>query len=286
MKYKRVLAVLLFMILLVFAGCENQASEVFDAPFFGPELYNASYVYTEGNAVKHMIPIMSKNDLSAVESVYATAKGATFTMTFELEPYEKKVGEYKLYKLILYFSDIVFTEEELDISEIRLISENDEELSVYPYKCQIVPLSGELNQNYININGAPLRIPMDMRHIPLELSKDAAATGNVTVKAVYLTNDSMRMYYDQNSDGSESDHFQEFLLGNESNIKAWKAMFETEQCDNQDFMQYGTSIIVEYEYEGQRYVAVPAVPYTIYNPFDINYESIDLYCAWLGVAKS
>lgn len=101
-----------------------------------------------------------------------------------------------------------------------------------------------------------------------------------------MTNDAMSMYYYRHSDGSESDQFQEFLLGSENDIKIWKAMFETEQCDNREYMQYGTSIIVEYEYEGQIYVAVPAIIYSIYNPFDINYESIDLYCAKLGVNES
>lgn len=284
MILKRILALSAVTVSLIFSisGCKEN-DEAFEEAFFGPELYNASYVYIEGETVEHIIPLMSKIDLSDLESVHEIADGAAYTMTFKTESYEKTVGEYRLYKIILNFSDIVFKKEKLKISEIQITTATGERLAVAPNKCEIVPLSGQLNQDYININGAPLRIPADMLNIPLELSKDTAATGNLTVKGVYLTNDAMRMCCYRHSDGSEGDQFKEFLLGSENDIKTLKAAFETEQGDNREYMQYGTSILVEYEYEGQKYVAVPAIMYSIYNPFDINYESIDLYCTKLGV---
>lgn len=265
-----------------FVGCNgNQKS--YTEMFFGPELYNASYVYWEGKTVKHIIPIMSKIDLSTVESVVEKTDGATYSIDFETESYKKTVGEYRLYKIILAFSDIAFQKEKLVISEVQLTTSAGEQLTIAPNKCEIVPLAGQLNQDYININGAPLRIPKEMLNIPLEISKDTAATSDLKIKEIYLTNSDMSMYYYQHSDGSESDRFQEFLLGYENDIKTWKAMFETKRNDNSEYIQYGTSIIVKYEYDGKIFVALPAVPYTIYNPFDINYESIDLYCEKLGV---
>lgn len=283
MKIRQILALLAVIVLpiLPFTGCK-EIDKAFDEAFFGSELYNASYVYLEGETVEHIIPLMSKIDLSDLESVHEISEGADYTMTFKTESYEKTVGEYRLYKIILSFSDIVFKNDKLKISEIQITTATGERYVIAPNKCEIVPLDGRLNQDYININGAPLRIPMDMMYIPLELSKDTPAEDNLTVKGIRLTNDDMSMYYYQHSDGSESDQFKEFLLNGENDIKTWKAMFEIKD-DNREYMQYGTSIIVEYEYDGQVYVAVPAIVYSIYNPFDINYESIDLYCAQLGV---
>lgn len=140
MKLRRTLALFVTTVSLIFpfAGCkENDVA--FDETFFGPELYNASYVYIEGDTVEHIIPLMSKIDLSDLESVHEITDGATYTMTFKTESYEKTVGEYRLYKIFLIFSDIVFKKEKLEISEIQITTATGERLAVVPNKCEIVP---------------------------------------------------------------------------------------------------------------------------------------------------
>lgn len=269
---KKIVFVIINLIIIIFSfGCAKKNKPNNTPDFYGPEIYNASYAAIPGEMVRHVIPIMSKNDISSAESFDVEVAGGTCNLQCDIEKTDYILDGYTLYRVILDFSDILFDTDRINISEIKIFTDSINFISLIPDKCEVIKVDGIYNVEYVNINGSPLKLPYDLTRIPLELSSDY----NVDITNVYITNNSMAL--DNYNNGTVTDKFQSFSLKKGSGIVNWQADFIIQNTEKSKYKQYGTSIIIEYEYDGQTFYTVPAVPATIYNPFDVNYDSISLY---------
>lgn len=275
--------VILLVVLLFLQGCKDDGISKERKLYYGPELYNASFIHV-GNETRHIIRVMSRKDLSTYTGVRINSTGGAYNYQFTIEDGEFELKEYHLYYLCLSISDVEFEGDQIDIESIELLFEDDNADTLYLDKCKLVKGEENLNQDYVHINGCPLTMPSGMNTLPLELS----AEKKVTVTNVYLTNDEMRLTLFPNEEGERVSKFCEFVVPAAGNIITWIPIMEvgsgksdTEGIDA--YKSYGTSIVVEYSFDGRTYYCIPGVNSTIYNAFGTTAESIETYFEYLGI---
>ena len=271
---KRIIMTVMICMAVMFMSCTRKTNNEYDdIKYFGPEIYNACYVAIPNETVTVAIPVMSKIDLSANTGFDVDVTGGTCDMKTAIEIYDYELDGYKYYKVVLELDNIKFEEEKVKINTIKLYFDDKSCVEIKPDKCEFVQQKGEYNVEHIDINGSPLRMPADMTRIPLELS---TSERKVKVTNVILTNNALMMA-NYRLEG-ESEKFEPFMLSaSTGDVVTWEADFGIENTELTTYKQYGTSIIVEYEYEGNAFYTVPAVPATIYNPFDPGYDGIESY---------
>lgn len=271
---KRIIMTVMICMAVMFMSCTRKTNnESDDIKYFGPEIYNACYVAIPNETVTVAIPVMSKIDLSGNTGFDVDVTGGTCDMKKDIEIYDYELDGYKYYKVVLELDNIKFEEEKVKINTIKLYFDDKSCVEIKPDKCEFVQQKGEYNVEHIDINGSPLRMPADMTRIPLELS---TAEREVKVTNVILTNKALMMA-NYRLEG-ESEKFEPFMLSaSTGDVVTWEADFGIENTELTTYKQYGTSIIVEYEYEGNAFYTVPGVPATIYNPFDPGYDGIETY---------
>lgn len=271
MKKTRLLALnACFLFILCSCGkTTGTASEI-----YGAELYNATFVVMNASdEYKQVIPVMSKVDLTDIQDVQIKGDGGTYDFRYEIEPRDYSLEGYRWYNLVLYFTNINISENALSIKNIDIYTDATNKIALSPDKCQFVYAKKDFNNEYIDINGSPLRIPAEMTTLPLELS----ANDDIKLKDIIVTNDSLIIDEYSCSDFGESAEFQPIAISKNSAEKTIEARFKISESELKEYKHYGTSIIVEYEFDGRPYYTVPAVSTTIYNPFDPDYAGIEKY---------
>lgn len=269
---KRLKLLTIFFVLFFCVGCskEEKKEKTFNEEYYGAEIYNASYLYF-GEDVRHIIPVMSKKDLTKINNIEIESDGGSFDYSYFIEDGEYDLENHHLYRIVLDFMEPVFEADCINISNIKVILDDGTQIEFKPDKCEIAKTDMEYDPEHININGAPLKIPSDMTEIPLELSSDE----EIIIKNIYLTNDSLKVGSYIDNSGEISEDFKEISLN--TNIVTWYGCFGLENTEYTLYKNYGTSIVIEYEYNGEMYFTVPAVPRMIYNPFDTGYDGIENY---------
>jgi hypothetical protein len=241
--------------------------------YYGGELYNA--VYGEaGDNITHIIPLMSKKDMTNVTDIQVESEGGSFDLNYSIEDGEYSYKNYKLYRVCLDFSQITFDQDYIDIKKLIICYEDSKD-EIALDRCQLVKIEGEYNNEYIDLNGTPIKVPQDMTSLPLEISTES----KITIDNIYLTNDCLQVADD---DGNATDAFEPISISKNDDIVTYNLKFKV--SDTSELAQYkniGTTMVVEYTYENQKYYTVSAIPRTIYNPFDSGYDGIDHYFSYL-----
>ncbi|GEM_PF-6527198 len=275
---KRVSILWVFTILLpLLCGCSPREKEP-KKIYYGSELYNASYVYTGEGEVLHIIPVMSKKNLSELKDIKAFSTDGSFILRSVIEDGEYEYKGYHLYRLCLFFSEIEFRERSLNVDRLELYFNDGETDTIEIKKCQIVKSPGELNTELV-INGSPLRMPADMHTLPMELS----AERKLTVTNIYLTNEDMKITAYPDGNGGFVGEFCEFSLANDGNTVSWIPEFEVKEDELSNYMSFSTSVVLQYTCDDGDYYSIPGIPRTIYNPFDQGWGSIESYFDYLGI---
>lgn len=257
--------------MFVCVGCSKEDSKEANLEFFGPELYNAACIGMDGETAQYVIPVMSKIDLSNTQSIEVDSEGGTYTFNSQIESTEYSLDDFSLFNVVLRFSDIVYDKEKIKISTIRIYTDNKEYIELKPDRCEIISIEDVYSNEHISINGVPLKLPPDMTVMPLDLSADET----VVVNNIYLTNQSMMLAKAVNENNEEIEGFNSFSMYKGAGYKQWQNSFGIENTELSKYKQYGTSIIIQYECEGENYYTTPAVSTTIYNPFDC--DAIERY---------
>lgn len=275
LKHKHLL-LLCLIVLVSFSGCGKKDSSS-TKMIYGNELYNASYIYM-GGEVLHIIPLMSKKDISKAEDVQVTSSDGKYKVSYEIEDGGYDLKGYHLYRVCLHFSDLEFSGNSLDIKSIRLLFAGDEKYDLDLDKCRIVKSTGEYDSS-ITFNGTPLKMPATTQSLSVEMS----AEKKITVTDIYLTNDDMIITEYPDENGGYTDKFTEFDLSDDGSIYSWFVRFSVKKDQVSEYKNYGTSIVIRYRCDGKNYFTLPVVTRTIYNPFDSGCESIEKYFEYLGI---
>lgn len=264
---------------MILFGCSNKdkKEKKLDHPYYGNELYNAVYVGVEGFETTHIIPLMSTRDIAKAREIQVEASGGTFHYRYAVESTDYTLGEYKLFRIVLIFDTILFEKDLLDIKSIRIVYDNSNIDELLLDRCQIVKTEGILRNETLNINGTPLRMPGDMHELPLEMS----AEDELTITNIRLTNDGMKLGPFRENYGEKKDSFFDLILSDSSGMVTWSAEFELKADELSTYKHWGTSIIIEYTYQGESYYSLPAISRTIYNPFDTGFDGIERYFEYL-----
>ncbi len=271
---KKIAVILLFAVGLILAGCSNSEHDrkSLDVDIFGQELYNASYASVEGKEVPFVIPVMSKIDLSKYEAMNVEYSGGTIAYEDSVDMYDYTYEGYKLYTVNVKITESKFEDAVINIDKISFYVK-DNKIEIMPNKCELVKVDGIYSHEHVYTDGVATKLPIDMKYMPLELSADVA----VNVKNIYTTNDSIKLSKFEYK-GEISDKFNEFVLSPAVDKLSWRAEFDLTSEDLAGYRQYGCSVIIEYEYDGQLYYTVPTVPCIVYNPFEgSNKEVIESY---------
>lgn len=270
-------SILILFLTVLLTSCNNNEKNTLDKAIFGPEIYNATYISLPGDTVEHVIPIMSKVDLSDISSYDVKYSGGQATYTCSIENTEYDLDEYHLYRLVIDFTDINFTDNTINIEKIVISKANSEEYEIVPDKCEITQVNGEYSTEDLNINGSPLKMPSDMQYIPLELSTDE----DIEITNINLSNNALTLNEYSDVEGKVTEEFTTFTLYKNGSIKTWTANFIIETDDLAKYKQYGTSLVIEYMKDNIKYYTTAAVPKIIYNPFSPDYETIEPYYEYL-----
>lgn len=282
--FRRVKNVLFFlMMFILIQGCNKSGDNKKGEPYYGAELYNAAYVHV-GNETRHVIRVMSLRDLSTYTGARIDSIGGAFYYRLTVEDGELELKGYHLYYLCLDVYDVEFEADQIDIKSIDLFFSDGSIASFCPDKCRILKGKGNLNQEYVHINGCPLNMPASMKTLPLELSAD----NKVTVTNVYLTNDEMKLTLFPNAAGDRVSEFCEFTISAAGNVITWVPVFEvgdesTGSEGIEAYKSYSTSIVIEYNFNGQEYYCTPGVNSTTYNGFGVTADTIEAYFDYLGI---
>lgn len=267
------------IISVVLSSCSTDKDESYNQlDYYGNELYNASFAYSESGENKHVIPLMSKLNIKDAVDVQVSAIGGSFDLDYIIEDGQYALNDYHLYRICLFFSNVVFDKDIIEIKSIDLFYNDGKRNTLSLDKCQFVRVSGERNDHFIIFNGTPIRIPSDAEKLPLELSSE----DTVTIKNIYLTNPEMIIKSYQNVDGKTSESFSEFTLSNMTEIMLWNAILKIGDAGLDKYKHYGTSVIVEYIHDGMVYYCTPPMQ-TIYNPFDAGFSGIERYFDYLSI---
>ncbi|MDR0288314.1 MAG: hypothetical protein LBI03_11505 [Clostridiales bacterium] len=261
-------------LLVILCSCSKGSVPSNIPSIYGAELYNSSYVViTKTDEYRHIIPIMSKINLSSITDLQLETSGGTYNFRYEIETRDYVLDGYKWYNVILYFSNIEFQDSVITIDKIQLYTDETNKIVLVPDKCQFVSFSGEYNVEKININNSPLRMPEDMKTFPLKISADE----NIKVTGITITNSDFFVENYSCDTYSESTDFLPITIGIDSGMQNIEINFSINSSQLEAYKNFGTTIIVSYEYNGKMYYTVPGVSTTIYNPFDPDYGTIEKY---------
>lgn len=269
---KIICSLLVGVILLTYVGCRKADNNTINEMCYGSELYNSVYAYNGDESI-HIIPIMSKKDMTKAQDINIEADGGKYELDISVEDGEYSYKEYHLYRICLKFSDVVFDSDIISVSKINVYYEDGDSVQLDLDKCELVKIDGEYNCDYIDIIGSALRIPSDMKSIPIKLSAEEP----VEITNIYLTNDSFKITNFVKGNGDTSDTFEPFILDTDGSEMDYKTTFDVNTDSIGAYKNYGTTVIIEYSVNGKLYYTFPAIPRTIYNPFDTGFDGIENY---------
>ena len=264
---RRYAAALIISLLAALASCVAGGEASSSVPeVFGAELYNASFVVDPRDEwpdeeFRHVIPFMSSLNLNQTVAFDIVASGATYEVRMLIEDWEYQYRSHRLHALVLFFSDLEFYEDTFSVSEISVWLGSGEEFTLVPYRAEFVLPEHELSVEGLYFTGSPLEMPYDMAFFPLELT----ASADVVLREVILTNPSFEFDQYLSDSGLEEDRLlpTELRAGDSLNLFIPFALSESNE-----FMHYGTSIMVLFERDGISYLARTPVATIYFNAFD------------------
>lgn len=273
---KKILFVLIAGAIAFLCGCSTQTpSESKELPMvYGAELYNSSYIVIDKELeYKHVIPVMSKIDLSKAVDIQTEITGGNYDLRCIAEPMDYKLDGYSLYNVALYFTNVDIKEDTLTVKKISIYTDQTNKIELVPDKCELIMIDDKYNPENVIINGTPLEVPEDMQHFPLSIS----AENDSTITDIILTNSSLPITIYNGLDGKEYEKFVPTNINKGDGIKEINMCFEIDLSGINKYKHYGTSILIKYETNGSSYYTTPAVTTTVYNPFNPDFDSIEKY---------